>query len=70
MKKDADTLKTSVLIDEEERPLKSIDCYKGAIDHTFTVSPELKEYMAKNILISSGDWPTWYFEKKILAQVY
>ena len=63
-RREMDTLKSSVLIDEEERPLKSLNNYQDAINHTLTKSPELAEYMKVNTVFTLGDWPTWYFEKK------
>lgn len=69
VRRDMDSLKSIALIDEEERSLKGIKNYNEALTHTVAKSPELRDYMSKYILFSTGDWPTWYFEKKIIAQV-
>lgn len=64
-----DTLKTTYLVDEEERSLKSMENYKGALENTIRKQPVLNQYMQKFAVFTSGDWPTWYFEKKLIAQV-
>ena len=58
-----------MLVDEEERPLKSFKNYKDAWEHILELSPPLKSYLIDNLVISTGDWPTWYFQKKIIAKV-
>jgi len=68
-RRERDTLRSTFLIDEEERPLKSFKNYKEAIDHMMQEAPQLVQYMQNNILFTTGDWPTWYFQKKIIAQV-
>lgn len=62
------TLETTVLIDEFEQPLKSKEDYQSAIAHIMQCSPLLHEYLKKFVLPAPGDWPTWYYEKKIIAQ--
>jgi len=34
-----------------------------------TQCPEYKEYLKEHASVSHGDWPTWYFKKKIIATV-
>lgn len=68
-RRELDTLKSTFLIDEEERPLKSLKNYQEALLHTVRECPQLVEYMKSNIVFTTGDWPTWYFEKKLIAQV-
>lgn len=56
------------LVDEFEQTLKSMEDYKKAIDHTLnSTSNQLPEYMQRYILPFPGDWPTWYFTKKLIA---
>lgn len=43
--------------------------YRSAINHITEVCPSLQEYMENNLLFLSGDWPTWYYNKKIICQV-
>jgi len=57
------------VLDEFEQPLKSITNYTEALEHIIEISPELEAYMKKYSLFFSGDWPTWYYTKKIICQV-
>ena len=68
MRRELDNLKSTYLVDEEERPLKSLLNYKEAIQN-IRLLPEIREYMAHYALHTTGDWPTWYFQKKLIAQV-
>lgn len=68
-RKEMDTLKTTYLVDEEERPLKSIQNYKDALQNTIRAQPILNQYMENFALFTTGDWPTWYFQKKLIVQV-
>ena len=69
MSDDIASLKTTVLIDEQERSLKSLQDYKDVWEHIIAVMPIVAQYMSTNLLITTGDWPTWYFQKKMIAQV-
>lgn len=64
-----DLLKNTWLIDEFEQSLKSMGDYKGATNHLVEVCPSLRSYMENNLLLLAGDWPTWYYNKKIICQV-
>ena len=39
-----------------------------ALSHSFEVAPQLKVYLQKYALPSPGDWPTWFYFKKLIAQ--
>lgn len=62
------TLKSCVLVDEFERNLKSKDDYRAALDHIFQTCPDLIQYLKSYVIPAPGDWPTWYYQKKIIAQ--
>lgn len=62
------TLETTLLIDEFEQPLKSMEDYKKALCHVLECAPDLHQYLQKFVLPAPGDWPTWYYQKKIIAQ--
>jgi len=68
-RRELDRLKNTLLVDEEERSLRSQQSYRDALQHMVDVVPPLQEYMQHNVLVTTGDWPTWYFQKKIIAQV-
>jgi hypothetical protein len=40
-----------------------------ALQHITAVTPSLTEYMKENLVILEGDFPTWKFNKKIVADV-
>ena len=61
-------LNSCVLIDEFEQGLKSMEDYKKAIDHSIECAGYLNEYLQDYIVPFPGDWPTWYFTKKLIAQ--
>jgi hypothetical protein len=65
---DLQTLNTCVLIDEFEQSLKSMENYKEAIGHSLSSCPLLVEYLNHFVVPMPGDWPTWFFTKKIIAQ--
>ena len=62
------TLKSCVLVDEFERSLKNKDDYRAARDHIFQTCPDLIKYLKSYVIPAPGDWPTWYYQKKIIAQ--
>ena len=64
-----DLLSNTWLADEFQQSLKSMGNYRKAINHITEVSPSLQEYIKKNLLFLAGDWPTWYYNKKIICQV-
>ncbi|KAM7427560.1 hypothetical protein ABFA07_021324 [Porites harrisoni] len=65
---DLDLLSNTWLVDEFEQSLKSMANYRQAMQHLNEVCPSLSEYMEKNLLLLAGDWPTWYYNKKIICQ--
>ena len=67
---DLDLLSNTWLDDEFEQSLKSMANYRQAMQHLNEVCPSLSEYMEKNLLLLAGDWPTWYYNKKIICQVW
>ncbi|XP_070574410.1 uncharacterized protein [Ptychodera flava] len=60
------TLNTTVLVDEIEQPLKRkqdlLKLWMMLLD-----IPQLKTYTSKQAILAPGDWPVWYFGKKIIA---
>lgn len=43
--------------------------YKSAITHTFLSALYLQDYSKQFVMPFPGDWPTWFYTKKIIAQV-
>lgn len=64
-----DLLSNTWLVDEFQQSLKSMGDYREAVNHITEASASLKVYMEKNLLFLAGDWPTWYYNKKIICQV-
>lgn len=62
-------LRTTWLIDEFERSLKSVANYRTAMHHLLDVAPELRQYLKQNLVVLTGDFPTWKYNKKIIADV-
>lgn len=62
------TLNTTILVDEFEQSLKRMENYKSAINHSLNCCPELRQYLDKFVIPAPGDWPTWFYEKKLIAQ--
>lgn len=65
-----ETLKTSWLVDEFEQTLHSKADYAAVFDHVLRVCPELDQYMKDNQLVLTGDYPTWKYNKKLVAEVH
>ena len=42
--------------------------YKSAINRSLNCCPELRQYLDKFVKPAPGDWPTWFYEKKLIAQ--
>ena len=61
-------LKSCVLVTESEQDLKSADDYKAVIDLELKCCHKLTQYLQTFVMPSPGDWPTWYFVKKLIAQ--
>ena len=64
-----ETLATSWLVDEFQQTLHSKNDYAAALDHTLTMCPELEEYMTEYQMVVTGDYPTWKYNKKLVAEV-
>ena len=63
------TLNTTILVDEFEQSLKSMENNKSGINHSLNCCPELRQYLGKFVKPAPGDWPTWFYEKKkLIAQ--
>ncbi|XP_048581679.1 uncharacterized protein LOC116607138 [Nematostella vectensis] len=62
------TLESTNLIDEFEQSLKIMEDYKSAIDHIFLCCPQLEHYLKKIVVPAPWDWPTWFYQKKLIAQ--
>jgi len=37
-------------------------------NHSLNCCPELRQYLDKFVIPASGDWPTWFYKKKLIAQ--
>ena len=68
-KKEQDKLKSAFLVDEEERRLRSLQDYIDTWENMKSTCPAIEEYLKTNLMVTTGDWPTWYFQKKIIAKV-
>lgn len=62
-------LKTTWLIDEFEQKLKSVHDYEKSLEQLLHTAPELKEYLSQFVAVITGDYPTWKYNKKIIAKV-
>lgn len=63
------TLKTAWLVDEFEQSLHSKREYKEALNHLLEVCPQISDYLAEFQLLLTGDFPTWKYNKKLIAEV-
>eukprot|EP00118_Oscarella_pearsei_P022184 m.253168 g.253168 ORF g.253168 m.253168 type:complete len:759 (+) comp40368_c2_seq5:2568-4844(+) len=66
--KDLDTLRSTRLVDEHHQGLKCLKDYQMVIEKAIDTHPALKRYLESNLVPSLGDYPTYYFQKKIIAQ--
>ena len=64
-----ESLRTSWLLDEFQQSLHSKNDYAAALEHTLGMCPELEEYMKEFQLVVTGDYPTWKYNKKLVAEV-
>lgn len=62
------TLYSCVLVDEFEQNLKNMENYNTALHHMLNLCPDLHTYLNSYAVPAPGDWPTWYYQKKIIAQ--
>lgn len=69
MPRELDSLRSTYLLDEFEQRLKSKADYRQALLHIADVVPELPEIAMSQLTPLFGDWPTWFFMKKLIAQV-
>ncbi|XP_068690715.1 uncharacterized protein [Montipora foliosa] len=61
-------LNTTWLIDEFQQNLKSVHDYEASLNHLLMEAPELCEYLGHYASIITGDFPTWKYNKKIVAK--
>ena len=66
---DLELLKSSWLIDEFQQNLKSVANYREALFHLLDKAPELEGYLKQFCVVLTGDFPTWKYNKKIIAEV-
>lgn len=57
------------LADEFQQNLHSKSDYASALDHVLMVCPELGQYMTDYQLVLTGNYPTWKYNKKLVAEV-
>lgn len=69
MERDRDLLHNSFLLDEWQQGLKSKGQYRQALDHSIALCPELALCIENQVTTILGDWPTWFYTKKLVAQV-
>lgn len=69
MPHELDTLAHTYLLDEFEQRLKSQNDYRSALLHVAQTVPEVRELPEAQVTPIFGDWPTWYYTKKLVAQV-
>lgn len=62
------TLYNCVLLDEFQQELHSANDYLATFQHGMAVCPEFKQYMENFLVPATGDWPTWFYTKKLIAQ--
>ena len=58
---------TVVKIKASQKHLKSADDYKAVLNLEFECCPQLIPYLNTFVIPCPGDWPTWYFVKKLIA---
>ncbi|XP_028406812.1 uncharacterized protein LOC114529256 [Dendronephthya gigantea] len=63
------TLKSCVLIDEIEKDLHGLENYQETHSYISEAIPELKPFLESNVVPVTGDWPTWYFHKKMQSYI-
>ncbi|KAK3733621.1 hypothetical protein QZH41_016396 [Actinostola sp. cb2023] len=66
-REECQTIKSTVLIDEVEKSLHSKNDYHDCHQYIFEVIPEFQHFLKLNVAPTVGDWPTWYFQKKIVC---
>ena len=62
-------MKSVLLIDMHETKLLSRSDYYQTFENMIAECPEYETYLKEYATLSHGDWPTWYFKKKIIATV-
>ncbi|CAB4003787.1 Hypothetical predicted protein [Paramuricea clavata] len=60
-------LNSCFLVAESEQNLKYAVDYKAVLDLELKCCAPLMQYLEMFVMPSPGDWPTWYFVKKIIA---
>ena len=62
-----ETLATSWFVDEFGETLHSKADYAAALDHLLEMCPALGDYMAQFQRVLTGEYPTWKYNKKLVA---
>ena len=62
------SLHNCILLDEYQQELHSANDYLATFKHGIAVCPEYKKYMEYFLVPATGDWPTWFYTKKLIAQ--
>ena len=57
-----------MLIDEIEKDLHGLQSYQETHSYISDAIPELKPFLESKVVPVTGDWPTWYFHKKMVCQ--
>ena len=57
------------MVDEFQQNLHSVEDYQSALMHEQQCIPAFGDYLKKFLVPSPGDWPSWYYIKKILIHV-
>ena len=57
-----------MLIDEIEKDLNGRQSYQETHSYISDAIPELKPFLESKVVPVTGDWPTWYFHKKMVCQ--
>ena len=57
-----------MLIDEIEKDLHGLQNYQETHSYISDAIPELKPFLESKVVPVTGDWPTWYFHKKMVCQ--
>ncbi|KAJ7380765.1 hypothetical protein OS493_007143 [Desmophyllum pertusum] len=61
------TIENCVLVDEFEQNLHSLYDYSSALTYEQQCSPAYGNYLKEFLVPSPGDWPSWYYVKKLLV---
>ena len=57
-----------MLIDKIEKDLHGLQSYQETHSYISYAVSELKPFLESKVVPVTGDWPTWYFHKKMVCQ--